>query len=367
MACTEWGLPLSDVIPLLEGASPSTTAPLLALTRIRDAAAGHEPASLDELRSISPQVANDLDEYLRYRGSLLFSRYDIDGVTLGERPDLILATVMSGQDRVEGTPVAQRTAELRERLQPEQRAEFDERLGEARAAMNLRDDNGPTNAEWPLGLLRLSLLEVGRRLTDRGHISQRELALELRRDELDANLLDGRGPSGAELEARRQRRLECSKLDPPISLGDPEPTPPLDVLPVSMARLVSVVQIVLTQMGMAGDRDALGAGLKGSGIGQHSYRGIARRASSPEEALDSMEPGDVLVVAFTTPAYNVVLSIAGAIVTAVGGPLSHAAVLARELGIPAVIGAPRALIDIEDGSEVEVDPVAGEVRVLAAV
>jgi len=152
-----------------------------------------------------------------------------------------------------------------------------------------------------------------------------------------------------------------------VSLGAPEPQPPLDVLPTSMGRLVSVVQIVMQQMGMAGDRDALGSGLKGSGIGHQSYRGIARRAASPEAALDSMEPGDVLVVAFTTPAYNVVLSIAGAIVTAVGGPLSHAAVLARELGIPAVIGAPRALIDIEDGMEVEVDPVAGEVRLVAAV
>jgi pyruvate,water dikinase len=77
-----------------------------------------------------------------------------------------------------------------------------------------------------------------------------------------------------------------------------------------------------------------------------------------------MEPGDVLVVRFTTPAYNTVLSIAGAIVTATGALLSHAAVMARELGIPAVIGASGAL-DIPDGASVEVDPVSGLVRVLA--
>ena len=115
---------------------------------------------------------------------------------------------------------------------------------------------------------------------------------------------------------------------------------------------------------MAGDRDKLGSGLHGTGIGSHTYRGIARRAGSPEEALDSLDPGDVLVVPFTTPAYNVVLSIAGGLVTSVGGPLCHAAVLARELGIPAVIGAPRALVDIEDGQEVEIDSVAGEVRLV---
>jgi pyruvate,water dikinase len=77
-----------------------------------------------------------------------------------------------------------------------------------------------------------------------------------------------------------------------------------------------------------------------------------------------MEPGDVLVVPCTTPAFNMVLSLAGAIVTAEGGALSHAAVLARELGIPAVIGAPCALIDIPDGSMIEVDPIAGSVKVL---
>ena len=48
----------------------------------------------------------------------------------------------------------------------------------------------------------------------------------------------------------------------------------------------------------------------------------------------------MLVVPFTTPSYNTVLGLAGAVVTSEGGPLCHAAVLARELGIPAVIGAP---------------------------
>ena len=70
------------------------------------------------------------------------------------------------------------------------------------------------------------------------------------------------------------------------------------------------------------------------------------------------------VVPCTTPAFNMVLTLAGAVVTAEGGALSHAAVLARELGIPAVVGAPAALRDIPDGATVEVDPVAGVVRVV---
>ena len=56
---------------------------------------------------------------------------------------------------------------------------------------------------------------------------------------------------------------------------------------------------------------------------------------------------------------------AGGVVTADGGPMCHAAVIARELGIPAIIGARAALTDIPDGAMVELDPTAGTVRVLA--
>jgi pyruvate,water dikinase len=67
----------------------------------------------------------------------------------------------------------------------------------------------------------------------------------------------------------------------------------------------------------------------------------------------------------TTPAFNMALSIAGAVVVEEGGLLSHAAVIARELGLPAIIGAGGCMRAIRDGATVEVDPVAGKVRVLA--
>ena len=134
------------------------------------------------------------------------------------------------------------------------------------------------------------------------------------------------------------------------------------MLPKNLATLVGMVQTVMQHLGM--DGVATRSGLHGAGIGTTSVRGIARVATTPEQALDVLEPGDILVVAGTTPAYNLVLSLAGGVVTAEGGPMSHAAVIARELGIPAVVGARTALVDIPDGAMVEVDPVAGEVRVL---
>ena len=81
------------------------------------------------------------------------------------------------------------------------------------------------------------------------------------------------------------------------------------------------------------------------------------------EALAAMEPGDIVVAPYTAPTYNSVLAMAGAIVTEEGGPLCHAAVLARELGLPAVIGASGAM-DLPDGATIEVDPAAGVVRIL---
>ena len=362
---SQWGLPLPDVIELLAGASPSTSEPVQVQARLRAAveASGTTPASLEDVRRISPEIAADVDRYLRYRGSVLFSRYDVDGVTLGEVPDVVLATLMSSEVRDASSAVAEQTARVREVVPAAHLDEFDQRLEEARAAMNLRDDNGPTTAEWPLGLLRLSLLELGRRLAERGLVQRREHVFELELDEIALPVFEGT-PGADVLAARASRRRELAALAPPTTLGPEEPAPPPSVLPTALAELVTAVQIVIEQLGMGGDR-AEGSGLRGSGIGTTRYRGTARRADSPEEAIDAMEPGDILVVACTTPAYNTVLALAGGVVTATGGPLSHAAVLARELGIPAIIGATGALTMIGDGDEIELDPASGEVLVIA--
>jgi phosphohistidine swiveling domain-containing protein len=122
-----------------------------------------------------------------------------------------------------------------------------------------------------------------------------------------------------------------------------------------------MVRTALSLMGMAAATRP--ERLMGVGIGTSAYRGRARITASSEDAIENMEPGDVLVVRATSPAFNAVLSIAGAVVTTEGGLLSHAAVLARELGIPAVVGAAGAL-DLADGATLEVDPQVGSVRVV---
>ena len=363
--CREWGIEPRDAIPLLEGASPSTTGPMRTLARLRTAVghSGTTPDDLEAVRALSDEAAADLDRYLEYRGAVMVSRYDLDGVTLAEMPEVVLATILRGTERAVGAGLQHRIELIRSRVPVSFQEDFDGRLEEARAAMNLRDDNGPTTAEWPLGLLRLSLLEVGRRLVAAGHAQQPADALELQLDEIDIDTMEGRGPTAAELDHRRRRRYELATLDAPLSLGEPEPAPPLELLPKALADLVRIVQIVIEQLGMGGIRPT--GGLTGVGVGENIVRGRARRAASPEQAIDRLRDGGILVVQCTTPAYNAVLPLASAIVTADGGPLSHAAVLARELGISAVVGARGALTDIPDGALIDVDPIAGEVRLVA--
>ncbi len=363
--CREWGVEPIDAVPLLEGASPSTVGPMRILARLRAAVekSGRVPADLDGVRAISPEVADDLDRYLEYRGAMLVSRYDIDGVTLGEIPDVVLSTILAGVERVVGDGLQHRIEVIRARVPIAYQEDFDGRLVEARSAMNLRDDSGPTTAEWPLGLMRLALLEVGRRMVAAGCAGQAADALELHRHEISLETMTGRGPIAEELDGRRQERRRLAALDAPWSLGEPEPAPPLELLPKPLADIVRMVQIVIEQLGMGGARST--SGLTGVGVGDRIVRGRACRADSPEQAIDRLGRGDVLVVPCTTPAYNSVLTLAGAIVTADGGRLSHAAVLARELGISAVVGARGALTDIPDGALIDVDPIAGEVRVVA--
>jgi pyruvate,water dikinase len=72
----------------------------------------------------------------------------------------------------------------------------------------------------------------------------------------------------------------------------------------------------------------------------------------------------VLVTRSTSPYFNVVLPLIGALVTDRGGQLCHAAIVAREYRMPAVVGTRDATQRIRDGARVRVDGAAGEVRLL---
>ncbi len=369
-AGADWGIPGADMVPALAGASPSTAAPLEALAMIRAglAEAGVEPASLDEVRAASPEVARELDDYLRHRGSVLFAGYDLDTPTLGEAPDVVLATILTdSRDRVFDVEAHRRVVEsLRGRVPEADRARFDDLLARARDAMDLRDDNGPITAEWPAGLLRLAMLEAGWRLAGRGRLQEPEHVFELDRHELVSMTRSGDGPDAGTVGRRAEQRAWEKTLDPPRTLGEPEAPPPLDALPEPLAETIRLVQTVIAELGMSDVPEPRGdtPRLDGTGVGREPIVGRACVALTAEEAFDVLDPGDILVTRTTSPAYNMVLTLVGGLVTAEGGPMSHAAVLSRELNIPAVVGALDALEAIRPGDTIEVDPVAGTVRVM---
>lgn len=359
------GISTAEAVPALGGASPTTSAPIRELVRIRAMLdeAGVQPTSLAEVRSASPEIAAALDAYLASHGGHVVTSYDLDGLTLAEMPDLVLSTICNAEPNAEDTSGAY-SAELRERVASKDRAEFDDLLTEARAVMDLRDDNGPNTVERPMGLLRYGLLEVGRRMVQCGAADCAEHALELGPTEVRPALLGSGSVGASDLRMRAEQRRSDAALVPPAVLGPDEVVPPLSVLPPPLRRLVGMVETAIREMGLDGvPRSGTSDGLSGVGVGMATYRGRVRRADTPEAAIAALEPGDVLVVRATNPAFNAVLALAGAVVTADGGPLSHAAVLARELGIAAVVGAPGAMT-LPDGAVVDVDPVAGRVTVV---
>jgi rifampicin phosphotransferase len=105
--------------------------------------------------------------------------------------------------------------------------------------------------------------------------------------------------------------------------------------------------------------------LRGNAGSPGRVRGTARIVRSLDEA-DRLRPGDVLVAEFTAPPWTPLFATVSAVVTDAGGILSHCAVVAREYGIPAVVGTARATATIRDGQQVEVDGNAGLVRLLDA-
>lgn len=361
----DWGLHRDDTFRALVAASPATRDPAERLREVTDALrdAGVDPAavsSLDEVRAASPQAASRLDDYLRFHGWRLTTGYELEDRCLIELPDIVVRSLHAAAAREAspaGKPVDDALAQLRGEVPAEHRATFDDLVADARASYGLRDENGPVTYEWPAGLLRRALLEAGRRLELGGDV------FELERDEVVAMLRGGAGPGAPEIARRAEERRSWAALtDVPVRLGPEEPPPPVSAMPEHLGRMTRIVTTVVATLEAVKDREAL----TGTGVGTAAYVGTARVVHDAAEALALVEPGDVIVAPYTAPTYNAVLAMAGALVTEQGGLLCHAAVIARELDLPAVIGAASAMSVIPDGATVEVDPVAGRVTVLSS-
>ncbi|MFG3441296.1 PEP-utilizing enzyme [Nonomuraea sp. NPDC047897] len=91
--------------------------------------------------------------------------------------------------------------------------------------------------------------------------------------------------------------------------------------------------------------------------------GVARVISSPEQG-DRLRTGEILVTTLTNVGWTPMFPRAAAVVTDMGAPLSHASIVARELGTPAVVGTGNATIRLRDGDRIRVDGERGTVELL---
>lgn len=368
MAHTQaWDLDSTAVMGLLRGASPATVEAARFGGEMADALhrAGVDPTSITSIEQIEavPEAAGPLAEYLDLFGWRLISDYDIEGLTLHELPAAVCAVVRQAASAPVEAVTDDGGVEAALRAGAADPELFDDLLADARAAYGVRDDNGPLTWAWPAGLTRRAYLEAGRRLADTGRLKQRDHVFDLDVDELASLLAEGEGPSADDIAERADHRAWERTLTSPATLGPIAPEPDLSALPPGLRRFMGVVLAAVTMLEPDPERDDVA--LAGLGIGSDTYQGTARVAHDAGEAVAAMEPGDILVAAWTAPSFNAVFAIAGGVVIQEGGLLCHAAVMARELGIPAVIGCQDAMSEITSGDLIEVDPEAGSVRILS--
>jgi phosphohistidine swiveling domain-containing protein len=178
---------------------------------------------------------------------------------------------------------------------------------------------------------RTILLELGRRWTDRGLVAQPEDIFFLT---LDQAAEVARSPhSMNEVVAERRAELEANKgrAWPDIIRGGEE----------LLAEGREAAEVSAGQLG-------------GLGASPGVVTGAARVIRGPEE-FGKLKNGEILVAPLTNPVWTPLFAIAGGVVTEVGGMLSHGAIVAREYGIPAVMGIPGATELLPEGQMVRVD------------
>jgi phosphohistidine swiveling domain-containing protein/integrase len=375
----DWtGISSADLLGLLRGTAPVSAGASAELDRLvaamgqdlraRELLASEDKPGrvLDALRSLEGEAGAAVSAYLDLIGYRLLDGFDISEPCALELPDVLLRAIrvaVVGRGR-ESSDIEEQIAGVRNRVPESHRVEFDELLGEARLTYRIRDERGVFSDIWASGLMRRAVLAGGRRLAGKGRIHDPKHLVDAGFEEMRSLLSGADRPSADELASRAQYRASHrAKEAPPVLGPPPPPAPDLSGLPPAAARMMRAINIALGSLFGSSEAPHEKHTLRGLAASRGVYEGPARRISSPSE-FDRITKGDVLVTESTTEAFNILLPLLGAVVTDRGGLLSHSAIVAREYGIPGVVGTREATERIADGVRVRVDGNAGEVTVL---
>jgi phosphohistidine swiveling domain-containing protein len=378
----DWtGVPPAELLGMTRGAAPVSAGvsgefnAMVAAVRADPAAHallesdGDPGEVLAELRSLDSDAGRAVSAYLELTGYRLLDGFDIGGRYALEMPDALLRAIRaavdgSTDDDNTAAEVEAKVAEVRAKVPEEHREEFDEMLGEARLMYRIRDERGVFSDIWASGIMRRAAMGAGRRLADGGRIHDPEHFVDADHGEMIALVTGSNGPSADELASRHAWRTTHSAKEAPATLGPPMPPPPdPSGLPPGVGRVMRSLGITLDALFGSSTAEHEENMLRGFGASVGVYEGPARLVHGPSD-FDRIIKGDVLVTEATTEAFNILLPLLGAIVTDSGGLLSHSAIVAREYGIPGVVGTREATDRIPDGARVRVDGDAGEVTVL---
>ncbi|RZO58221.1 MAG: phosphoenolpyruvate synthase [Sandaracinaceae bacterium] len=341
---------LSDV----ESAAPGLTLWHIAETAQADAAArevllAHEASALRVALLPEGPTRRALDRFFTAYGYRGAREAEIAEARWAEDPTLPFATLRAHLMRQNGASpldVERRQRAVRDRAA----AELERRMpGPAKVAMRhllalvqrftrLRE-RLRSHVVQVLGLYRAVGLDASRRMMVREPGIGPGAAFYLSVEELHA-FLRGDVERVEPLISRRRLQLERDRAlpDPPDTFVGFPPAPTAEGAP----------------------SDALTGLAACSGVAV----GKARVLMSPADA-DTLEAGEILVAPYADVGWSPLFLVAGAVVTDLGGPLSHAAVVAREYGVPTVVNVKGGTRSIQTGDEVEVDGGAGTVRVLS--
>ena len=218
-------------------------------------------------------------------------------------------------------------------------------LADTQHLVPLREEQvGELTAPWPV--MRRAVVRIGEALVDSGLIGEVDDVFFLTRQEAVAGLERGRVEPTVDVAARRALRAEQARLVPPLLIGDVNPIlrRMLDAFPRTLGAAPSPTALVTGSPASAG-----------------RATGPVRVIHGPDQ-FDELQPGEILVAPVTAPAWTLLFGRAAAVVTDVGSAAAHASIIAREYGIPAVVGCGDATARLRTGMQVTVDGSTGNVE-----
>jgi rifampicin phosphotransferase len=228
---------------------------------------------------------------------------------------------------------------------PRRLSAFRRLLADAQHLVPVREEQvGELTMPWPV--MRRAVVRIGEVLVARGLIEEADDVFFLTRNEMLGALTDGRLDSAVDVARRRASREDQARLVPPLLIG----------------RLNPVARRIWDAFPrMLGATPSASALVSGSPASPGRASGAVRVIRGPDE-FDELQPGEILVAPMTAPAWTPLFSRAAAVVTDVGSAAAHASIIAREYGIPAVVGCGDATARLRTGLRVTVDGSTGNVE-----